>query len=154
MSGFFVTVGLAGGAIEMMTTNPGIGDIKLNATAQLKLDSILPMTFTTKALLQQDAMGPILMSTQAAMKVDSVGPIAFNTPTTLISASSNVAIDPAVLYNELLAYLNTLAIALDTHMHITTISGVPTSPPMAPVFAAGLNAASATFMSKKVFLGG
>lgn len=153
-SGFHVNVGLVGTDVEMATANPGLGDIKLNAAARLNLDSILPMTFTTNAVLQQDALGPILMSTQTSMKVDSVGPIAFNTPTTLISASNNVATDPAVLYNELLVYLNKLAIALDTHVHISSVSGITTSTPIPPVFASTLNASALSFMSKKVYLGG
>jgi len=153
-SGFHVNVGPAGADIELATLSPGLGDIKLNAMAQMKLDSIMPMTFTTKALLQQDALGPIQMSTKVAMTVDSVGPIALNTPTTLLSATSGVAIDPAVLYLELLAYLNILAVALDTHMHLSLIPFTNTTPPVAPVFAASLNAAAPLFMSKKVFLGG
>jgi hypothetical protein len=153
-SGFYVTVGLVGAGIELITTNPATGDIKLDSKAGMELNSIMPMAFDTKAMLTQDALGPIFMSTKAAMTVDSVGPIAFNTPITMLSASSNVAIDPAVLYIELMVYLNTLAIALDTHMHFTTLPAIPTSPPIAPVFAVGLNAAAISFMSKKVFLGG
>lgn len=155
-SGFFVTVGPIGSGIKLTTMNPapGLGDIQLDSMAQLALKSKMTMSLDTLLDLNASAVGPINIRTNTSMVADSVGPIAFNTNTTLISASKNAATDPAVLFNELLAYLNTLAVQLDTHTHITTTSGVSTSPPTAPVFAAGLNAAAASFMSKKVFLGG
>ena len=153
-SGFHLNVGLAGAGIEMTTLSPGLGNIELDAMAQLKLDSLQPMTFTTKAMLQQDAIGPIRMSTKAGMFVDAVGPVVLNTPLTNLSATNNVAVNPAVLYMELLAYLQALSVALDTHTHITTIPTVNTSPPVPPVFAATLNTSMLAFMSKKVMLGG
>jgi len=77
-----------------------------------------------------------------------------NAPQVLLAASQGVAVDPAVLWNELYAYLTSLAAALDAHFHMATLPMSPTSPPTTPVFSTTLQAQAMTFRSKKVMLGG
>ena len=158
-SSFAVTVGVTGGGINLTTENPTpvVGDISLSSKAQMSLSSLQNMSLSTNMSFTQTSILSNEFTTNGITTINSTGPVTVNTPITLLSATGGAASDPAVLFIELLTYLNALSLSFDLHTHpiILPVPGTPTAPPL-PVapFALLTNALAPTFMSKKVLLGG
>jgi hypothetical protein len=151
MSGYKLTVWPAGGNIEMKSV---LGDMTMLAPAgKISLTGNLGIEGTGKSVeLTALTSGKITLGTM--MEITSGGKTVINAPQALIAASAGVAINPAVLWTELIAYLDALTIGLDTHLHQTTYPFSPTLVPMVPTFNAILQAQKMLFQSKKVMFGG
>lgn len=150
-SGFKLTVYPARGNIEMKTL---LGDVSVLAPAgKIEMTATQDIKGTCTNFDMAAAAG-IKMSAIANAEVTAGGQAIVNAPKALIAAANGVATEPAVLWSELMKYLDALTQALDTHQHPTTYPFTPTSAPLIPTFNLVLQGYKPLISSKKVTFGG